>query len=165
MQTEQHNFEDDGKIPNSVFPTLIYKKAFADSNTLADVIEEKFNRNNWKNSWRNGIFDYHHYHSIAHEVLGVYSGSAEVQLGGEKGKKFSVAAGDVIILPAGTGHKKLSASHDFGVVGAYPDGMEYDICTGKDKERPKADENIAKVPFPEYDPVQGKDGGIMEFWK
>ena len=165
MQTEQYSFEDDGKIPNSVFPAILYKKAFDNNSEIADNIEEKFIGNNWKNSWRNGVYDYHHYHSTAHEVLGVYSGSAEIQLGGEKGKKFSVSAGDVMVLPAGTGHKKISASDDFGVIGAYPDGMEYDICTGKEGERPEADNNIAKAPFPDCDPVQGKNGGILEFWK
>jgi uncharacterized protein YjlB len=98
-------------------------------------------------------------------VVGIYSGSAQLQLGGENGKKINVETGDVIIIPAGTGHKKLSASDDFAVIGAYPNGMEYDLLTGEEGERPGADNRIAKVPFPDSDPVLGTDGGITEFWK
>ncbi|MFL9844199.1 cupin domain-containing protein [Flavobacterium rhizosphaerae] len=164
METQHYNFQDDGHIPNSVFPAVVYKKAFSGDN-LAEVMERHFAGNNWTNSWRNGVYPYHHYHSITHEVLGVYSGTAELQLGGEKGKKIAVAPGDVMILPAGTGHKKISASADFGVVGAYPNGSDYDIMKGEPGERPAADERIARVPFPENDPVQGNRGGIIELWK
>lgn len=165
METAQYQFKDDGKIPNSVFPLIAYKKAFPATDGLADTIEEKFAKNNWKNSWRNGVYDYHHYHSTSHEVLGVYKGTAQLQLGGEQGKMVEVSAGDVIIIPAGTGHKKLSASDDFAIVGAYPDGMDYDLLTGKAEEREKALVNIAKVPFPDNDPIFGREGGIHEFWK
>ena len=86
-------------------------------------------------------------------------------MGGEKGEKIRVEAGDVIIIPAGTGHKKLSGTADFAVLGAYPDGCDYDLLTGEEGERPKADERIAQVPVPDADPVLGIDGGIMEYWK
>lgn len=165
METVQYQFKDDGKIPNSVFPLIVFKKAFPVADNLADVIEEKFAKNNWKNAWRNGVYSYHHYHSTSHEVLGVYKGTAQFQLGGEHGKEVEVSAGDVIIIPAGIGHKKLSASDDFAIVGAYPDGMDYDLLTGKSEEREKALINIAKVPFPDNDPFFGKEGGINEFWK
>lgn len=160
----QFQFEDDGRIPNSVFPLIIYKGAFPQGESIADDMEQKFAGNNWTNSWRNGIYPYHHYHSISHEVVGVYSGSAQLQLGGGNGKKIDVSAGDVIIIPAGTGHKKISASEDFAVIGAYPGGRDYDLLTGEEGERPKADERIAQVPFPESDPVLGT-GGIMDYWK
>ncbi len=165
METAQYQFKDDGKMPNSVFPLVVYKKAFPVADNLADVIEENFAKNNWKNAWRNGVYTYHHYHSTSHEVLGVYKGTAQLQLGGEEGKTLDVSAGDVLIIPAGTGHKKLSASDDFAVVGAYPNGMDYDLLTGKSEEREKALVNIAKVPFPDNDPVVGTAGGINEFWK
>lgn len=165
METAKYFFEDDGSIPNSVFPTIVYTAAFVKSDSLADEIESQFAANNWSNAWRNGVYDYHHYHSISHEVLGVYAGSAELMLGGEQGKVIKVSAGDVVILPAGTGHKRNSASPDFGVVGAYPGGSDYDILRGAPGERPEADENIAKVPFPKADPVAGNTGGIIEHWK
>lgn len=165
METLQFQFEDDGMIPNSVFPLVIYKKAFPFADYLDNVIQKAFAKNNWSNSWRNGIYPYHHYHSICHEALGVYSGSAQLQLGGDRGSCVEVVAGDVIIIPAGVGHKKITASDDFAVLGAYPAGMEYDLMKAENGDRPSADERIAKVPFPDKDPVKGNKGGIMEFWR
>jgi uncharacterized protein YjlB len=164
METLQFHFKDDGMIPNSPLPLIIYKQAFEGGDALADTMEQKFAANNWVNSWRNGIFTYHHYHCITHEVVGVYSGYAELHMGGESGERIKVQAGDVIVIPAGTGHKKVSASNDFRVIGAYPDGMEYDLMTGEEGERPRADERIANVPLPETDPVSGKEGGITKLW-
>ena len=165
MEIQQFQFEDDGKIPNSVFPLILYKKVFPFPDYLDQVMEDAFAKNNWTNAWRNGVYDYHHYHSITHEVLGVYKGSAELQFGGDKGEIVSVTTGDVILIPAGTGHKKISSTGDFAVLGAYPDGMEYDLLKGDSGERPNADDRIAKVPFPDFDPVLGDLGGILEFWK
>jgi uncharacterized protein YjlB len=165
MQVETCHFKDDGSIPNNTLPLLVYKFAFPVGESLAEVMEETFASHNWTNSWRNGVFPYHHYHSITHEVLGVYAGSATLYLGGEHGEKLEVEAGDVLVIPAGDGHKKISASEDFAVIGAYPDGKDYDLMTGKDGERPTADERIVAVPLPETDPVLGKEGGIAEYWK
>lgn len=165
METLQYQFEDDGIIPNSVYPLVIYKDAFPNAGGMADAMEERFAANKWANAWRNGVFPYHHYHSIAHEVLGIYAGSGVLHLGGEKGKKLEVKAGDVLVIPAGVGHKKVSASDDFAVIGAYPDGMDYDVRTGEETDRPKADDNLARVPFPDTDPIHGPGGGIIDFWK
>ncbi len=162
---EKYQFEDDGIIPNSVYPLVIYKNAFHASGEMAAEMEERFASNGWGNAWRNGVFPYHHYHSITHEVLGIYSGNAILHLGGERGEKLEVKSGDVIVIPAGVGHKKISASADFGVIGAYPGGMDYDLKTGKEGERPKADDNLSRVPFPETDPIHGASGGILEYWK
>lgn len=164
MQIETYHFKDDGSIPNNTLPLLVYKFAFPIGESLAEVMEETFASHNWTNSWRNGVFPYHHYHSITHEVLGIYAGSAQVQLGGEQGEKIDVEAGDVIVIPAGVGHKKISASDDFAVIGAYPNGKDYDLMTGKVGERPGADKRIAAVPLPDTDPVLGKEGGIAEYW-
>lgn len=164
MEIVQFNFKDDGRIPNSYLPLIVYKSVFS-GESLADAMQEKFAENNWKNAWRNGVFPYHHYHSITHEVVGVYSGNAKLHMGGEAGEIIDVEAGDVIVIPAGVGHKKVSASDDFAVIGAYPNGMNYDLMTGEEGERPRADERIAKVPMPGTDPVLGAKGGINEFWK
>jgi len=163
---EIHFFIDDGVIPNSRYPVLIYKNAFAErGSTGAEWLEKRFEGNNWKNTWRNGIFPYHHYHSNTHEVLGIYNGAARLHLGGEQGEKIQVDAGDVIIIPAGVGHKNLESTEDFSVVGAYPDGMEYDILTGQPGDRRTADVNIPRVPFPSEDPILGNDKGLMLIWK
>lgn len=164
MKPEKHFFKDDGQIPNNKLPLLLYKNAFEErGNAGAEWLESRFAENNWKNSWRNGVYNYHHYHSNTHEVLGVFSGQALLQLGGEQGEKVEVSAGDVIIIPAGVAHKNLE-SKDFGIVGAYPEGKQHDMNYGKKEERPAADENIAEVPVPEKDPLQGKKG-LPEAWK
>lgn len=164
-QPETIFFKDDGVIPNSQFPLLLYRKAFSETGSAgASWLEQRFAANNWTDSWRNGVFSYHHYHSTSHEVLGVYNGSALLHLGGEKGQKVRVQAGDIIVIPAGVGHKKLEASADFGVVGAYPEGRNYDILRGEPGDRPKADQNIAAVPMPKTDPFLGKDGGLIRAW-
>lgn len=165
MKPIEYHFKDDGRIPNSKYPLLIYKNAFRKRGKEgAQWLEKKFAENNWTNSWRNGVFNYHHFHSITHEVLGVFSGKALLQLGGEEGEKIEVAAGDIIVIPAGVGHKNLG-SEDFQIVGAYPDGRDYDINKGKEGERPQVDKNIAAVPLPEADPVLGKEGGVPHVWR
>lgn len=157
-------FKDDGWIPNSHYPLLIYKDVFKfRGDEGASWLEQRFREQNWTNSWRNGIYPYHHYHSTSHEVLGVYSGFAMVHLGGEQGQKVRIEAGDIIIIPAGVGHKNLGGE-DLGVVGAYPDGRSWDINTGKPGERPATDKNIAALPIPQTDPFSGKSG-LPQIWK
>jgi uncharacterized protein YjlB len=157
---------DDGKIPNSRLPLLIYRRAFELSGSdPAAAIERTFAEHGWGGTWRNGIYSYHHYHSTAHEVLGCYRGSAKVQFGGESGIVEELGAGDVVIIPAGVAHMNLGATADFAVVGAYPPGQDYDMNHGEDGERPRADENIARVPRPETDPIFGKDGPLLKHWR
>lgn len=159
--------EDDGTFPNNAsLPLLVYKGALllhpADE---PKAIEKIFESNGWTNSWVDGVFDYHHYHSQTHEVLGVFCGVADLQLGGPHGVCVELVRGDVVIIPAGVAHKCLKSSNDFSVVGAYPEGKSYDMNYGKEGERPAADENITKVPLPAKDPVYGTSGGLNEFWK
>jgi uncharacterized protein YjlB len=162
---EMLRFEDDGVVPNSRNPLLVYRNAFtARYEKGAEWLEAKFLANHWYNSWRNGIFTFQHYHSIAHEVLGIYSGEALVLLGGDKGKEVTVNAGDIVVIPAGVGHKNLG-DHNLGVVGAYPNGMPVDIMRCEPGERPKVDQNIASVPFPDEDPYLGKKEGLIRIWK
>ena len=157
--------KDDGVFPNSKLPLLLYRRAVSISEEEpARVFEDLFESNGWGDSWRNGIYPYQHYHSTAHEVLGIYRGAAKVQLGGEHGVIHDVRAGDVIVIPAGVAHKNLGSSADFGVVGAYPDGQEMDMNYGKASERPRAIENIAQLALPEMDPVFGENGPLMEKW-
>ncbi len=163
IKPEKFYFEDDGKIPNSNLPLLIYRNAFTESLT-ASKLQDHFESNGWTNSWDNGIYSYHHYHSKSHEVLGVYAGSALLHMGGEAGEKIKVQAGDIVIIPAGVGHKNLENSSDFAVVGAYPEGREWDILKGEPGERPKADENIAALPIPASDPLLGEGAGLISIW-
>ena len=163
IKPEKYFFKDDGKIPNSKLPLLIYRAALPDKQDATNVTK-MFAANNWTNAWDNGIYSYHHYHSISHEVLGIYAGSASLLLGGESGERLRVTAGDVIIIPAGVGHKKLEASSDFAVVGAYPEGRDWDVLKGELGERPRADENIASLPIPKSDPLLGVKVGLTKIW-
>ncbi len=158
-------FHDDGTYPNSDLPLVLLKQAIQPRVDIdPGIIERIFHENNWVNSWRNGLYPYHHYHSTAHETLGIYSGWVKAQLGGPDGKIFTVEAGDVIIIPAGVAHKNIEQSQDFKVVGAYPIGQIPDMKYGKPGERPKVDQNIQNVGLPRNDPVYGKTGPLLELW-
>nr|HRJ44934.1 hypothetical protein [Caldilineaceae bacterium] len=98
------------------------------------------------------------------EVLSIVLGWAKVQLGGEQGITLTVAAGTVLVLPAGTGHKRLDASGDLLVVGAYPQGQTWDLCRGTTAERATALANIRRVPLPDTDPLFGETGLLVELW-
>jgi len=157
--------KDDGVFPNNnKLPVLFYESAIAQEDDPAAFIESLFAENNWGNAWRDGVFDYHHYHSSAHEALACYIGSAELRLGGPTGLIFGLEAGDVLIIPAGVAHRKVSSSSDFSVVGAYPADQNFDLCRGAPEERPRADRNIARVHLPDFDPVYGEDGPMMRKW-
>jgi len=163
-------FKDDGMVPNNpALPALVYEGAVdvADKRDPASAIEKLFTANGWGYAqWRNGIYPFVHYHSMIHEALGIACGRARVQLGGHAGEVFELAAGDVVVLPAGTGHQKLAGSSDFLVIGAYPPQGTYNLCHGDNPaERDKALALIPKVPVPESDPVLGKDGPLPQLWR
>jgi len=162
-----HVFGDDGRfLNNEKLPLVLYQNAVKlPQRDPAATFEEIFHPNGWGNSWRNGIYPYHHYHSTAHEVLGISRGKASVRLGGDGcGQTFEVRSGDVIIIPAGVAHKNLGSSSDFLVIGAYPLGQKWDMNYGKPGECPQAERNIAQVPLPKTDPVYGQDGQLAEYW-
>jgi len=164
---EIYHLTDDGIIPNSKYPVLVYRNVSSlDSEKLADWLEGHFAEHNWTNSFRWRVYDYHHYHTNTHEVLGIYSGNALLQLGGKHGQEIQVDVGDVIILPAGTGHVSLRHSDDFSVVGAYPNGTEPDLIKLTD-DRPKGvREKVDQIPIPGNDPLSGKaEEGLLRYWK
>jgi len=158
--------DDDGSIPNNPeLPLLVYRQAVTlPSDDPATVFEALFTANNWPAAWRNGIHPFHHFHSTAHEALGVYRGTATARFGGEGGVDLTVSAGDVVIIPAGVGHKAIEASADLGIVGAYPTGTGPDLCRGAPRERPASIAAIARVPVPGRDPLYGAEGPLREHW-
>jgi len=166
IEPEAHRLTDDEIFPNNErLPLLVYPNAVPlPDQDPASAFEKRFAENGWSGSWRNGIFTYHHYHSTAHEVLGVYRGTARVRLGGDNGIERSLGPGDVVVIPAGVAHKNLESSSDFGVVGAYPGGKGPDMNYGDPEERPAADRNIEQVPLPEKDPVLGENGPLRRLW-
>jgi uncharacterized protein YjlB len=157
-------FDDDGTFPNSRLPLLLYRAAVAPDQADPEAMEALFEAGGWPPAWRASVFTYHHYHSTAHEVLGVASGTARLMLGGPAGREFDVAAGDVIVIPAGVVHRRLSSSPGFLVVGGYPPGQSWDLLRGESRERPQADRNIGAVPMPKTDPVSGAAGPLLYHW-
>ncbi|MDO8396594.1 MAG: hypothetical protein Q7T45_02125 [Bradyrhizobium sp.] len=158
-------FADDGLVPNNPMPFLVYKGAIDVANAHPErTIEGLFGANGWGEMWRNGVYDYLHYHATVHEALGVARGRAQVRFGGDHGREFEIAAGDVAILPAGTGHQRLSASADFCVVGAYPPGPPMDLVRPTKEAHAKALKSIPQVKLPNTDPVRGADGPLVRLW-
>ena len=166
-QVETHKFEDDGRIPNNPeLPLLMYPGALDGSDDLDAQFRALLEENGWGGAWRNGVFPYHHYHSTSHEVLGVVAGGARLNFGGASGVTLEVGEGDVVVIPAGVGHKNEGSHAGFSVIGAYPRGQEsYDLRTGEEGERPEVLENIRKVSLPEKDPVFGEDGPLTRNWR
>jgi uncharacterized protein YjlB len=155
-------FADDGAIPNHPrFPALLYRDV-QDAAAGPDACEALFERNGWEPRWRAGVFPFHHFHSTAHEALGVVSGTATVTLGGPHGQRVELRAGDVVVLPAGTGHKRETEDPDFLVVGAYPPGQDWDLRRGDPAEHDEVMASIERVPDPASDPV---GGSLTSLWK
>jgi uncharacterized protein YjlB len=160
-------FSDDGLVPNNAtLSFLVYRGAVdVTSRDPAAAIEQRFAAHGWGDMWRNGIYPFTHYHSRIHEALGIARGRARVRFGGATGEELEVAAGDVAVLPAGTGHQRLSASGDLLVVGAYPPAGTYDLCRATVEARERALTTIPHVPLPSTDPLYGADGPLMKLWR
>ena len=161
-------FSDDGAIPNNPrLPFLLYRNGINLSGTAnpEDVVERAFARQGWGDMWRNGIYPYVHYHSMIHEVLGIARGRARVRFGGAQGEEIDLGPGDVVVLPAGTGHQGLWAAPELMVIGAYPKTGKYDLCRGSKAEHAKAIEAIPHVPLPGTDPIYGADGPLTSLWR
>ena len=162
---ETYRFADDGVVPNSALPLVVYRGALPAAGDRAAFCERLFAANGWPDSWRNGIYAHHHYHSTAHEVLGIARGEARVRLGGERGQSVELHAGDVVVIPAGVAHKREAASGDLLVIGAYPEGQSPDLCRAEPDAHARAADTIAAVKLPAADPVTGLAAPLLDCWR
>jgi uncharacterized protein YjlB len=162
-------FKDDGETPNNArCPVIFYRSPVKLRHRfdVAAVFEELFEANGWENSWRDGMYDFLHFHTRTHEVLGIARGAVRAEFGGAKGQKLDLKAGDVVILPAGTGHRRLRVSKDLLIVGAYPaNNGKYDEPKPGDVSHQEARASVARVRVPRADPVYGKDGPLKRLWR
>ncbi|WAC13018.1 cupin [Dyadobacter pollutisoli] len=163
FEIEKYQFGDDGVIPNSELPVLVYRQVCT-AEDKSDWFEATFIANRWTNNWRDTILSYHHFHSTTHEVLGVGQGAVRLQIGGSSGVTLTVVAGDMIVLPAGVGHCSLPGQGDYEIVGGYPDGASWDLLTGTEAERRAALPRIKGVPIPVTDPIEGIEGVLIKYW-
>ncbi len=155
-------FPSDGAIPNASLPLLVYRDAVP-----ADpaAIERLFAANRWPPAWRAGVHPFHHFHSNAHEALGVARGEATVLFGGPNGQVLTVKAGDVVVVPAGVGHCNQHETPDLLIVGAYPDNAHRpDLHRGRAAEHAAVVANVTKVALPPADPVAGEAGPLRRVW-
>lgn len=161
------HFKDDGRTPNNSLPLVLYRSPVTLSSGLdpAAIFEDLFAAHGWRQSWRNGMYDYLHFHTQTHEVLGIARGRLRAEFGGSEGRVVQLKAGDVVVLPAGTGHRRLGSSRDLLVVGAYPATGSYDEPKPADISHAKAVAAIAGVRRPAQDPVYGKHGPLVGLWR
>jgi uncharacterized protein YjlB len=166
LAIEEHRFTDDGHVPNNPsLPVVIYRAALNTGPGAATACETLFATNDWGATWIGGIYAHHHYHSTAHEVLGIAAGSVRLRLGGEHGKLLELGASDVVVIPAGVAHKNEGASPDLTVVGAYPGGKSPDMRKPAPREREEVLRNIREVALPARDPVYGPSGPLIDRWQ
>lgn len=167
MKVSSHLFADDGDVPNHPrWPMIVYQGVLDTAEAdAASAFEALFTRHGWGDGWRNGIFAFPHYHSNSHEVLGIAEGEALVRFGGRDGREITVRKGDAVLLPAGTGHQRLSASTDLLVIGAYPRGARCDLKRAGETDKALIRARIGKVAKPDRDPVAGGNGPTSALWE
>lgn len=156
---ESIDIAPNGSFPGSPHPARVYRAvlgaAHATASERAAAFEALFARNGWPPAWRAGLYEVHHYHSSAHEVLGIFSGWVRARLGGPGGTVVTLRAGDVVLIPAGVAHCNEGRSPDFRAVGAYPRGARPDMRYGQDEARAADAARVLELPAPAPDPVLG----------
>lgn len=155
---------DGGSVPNNPALPVYLQRGVMAGHTATDI-RAQFEKMGWAGTWTYIVFDFHHYHPNAHEALCVATGWADLQLGGAKGPMFRLEAGDLVVLPAGTGHCRLDMSADFSICGGYPPGQEeYSTFEAAPHARTRHGDAIKAVPLPATDPIFGPDGPLITAW-
>lgn len=165
-QVETFRFDGGDRIPNNPDLPVLFMHGAIDPGQGPAAIRRRLEANGWGGTWQYTVFDFHHYHPNAHEVLAVAEGWADLTLGGPDGETVRVEAGDVLVLPAGTGHRRAEASPDFLVCGGYPRGQEdYETVRIDQPSQDNVRERIAAVPRPGSDPICGATGPLVRLWQ
>jgi uncharacterized protein YjlB len=157
-------FQPSGGVPNSRLP-LVFWKGRVRSDIGGDRACADYVQNGWQGTWIYSVFPYWHFHTHGHEALTCVAGSARIGLGGEDGIIADVSAGDVAIIPAGVGHKRIESSPDFLMAGAYPPGQSGNIVRPGDLDDARIAREIAAVALPQTDPISGKADGVVTTWR
>jgi uncharacterized protein YjlB len=158
-------FAPDGGIPNSRLPLLFWRGRLMASEADGEAVCSLYRRNGWAGTWVYTVFPFWHFHTKGHEVLSCVSGSATIGLGGEAGAKVEVAQGDVVVIPAGVGHRRLAASSDFLMAGGYPPGQSGDIVRPGDVPLAEAERAVEAVELPQTDPIDGGTRELPDIWR
>lgn len=162
---QKYILKEDELMPNNPdLPVLVFRGVAPEQTDIAGFFEQTFYKNGWAGIWRDGLYDYNHFHSNAHEVLGIAQGHVAVLLGGDSGILIHLSEGDCLVLPAGTGHARVDATSDLVVVGAYPRGQENFDIRRSWKESLGMREDIRHVAVPPFSPLEGVAGEADDFW-
>lgn len=146
-------------VPNSTLPVLLCRGVLAaNAAEKAKLFRERFKKNGWTGLWADTIYDYTHFHSNAHEVLGIAEGNVSLRLGGENGSLIRLKAGDMLILPAGVGHRRVGDDEGLKVIGAYPRGQSH-------FDMKRTGRRVPRVALPSTDPFYGEDGPLIRAWQ
>jgi uncharacterized protein YjlB len=162
-------FADDGETPNNPqLPLVLYRSpvVLEPRYDPAAIFEGLFAFHRWENSWRYTMYGFNHFHTRTHECLGIARGALTARFGGREGQEIELKAGDVIVIPAGVGHRHIRQSEDLLIVGAYPvNGGKYDEPKPGEIAHATALAHIKAVPLPAMDPVYGRDGPLFSAWQ
>jgi uncharacterized protein YjlB len=165
-RVETFILQPDGDIPNNALPLVRYRQVLPPELQAPAACQALFARNAWRGNWVDGIFDYWHFHVTGHEVLGCVAGEADVGFGGDKGVQVTFRAGDVVVIPAGVGHKRLSGKRGgFTIVGGYPPGQSGAITRPGEVMLDDALRRIAALALPGSDPLSGNEGPLLTAWR
>jgi uncharacterized protein YjlB len=160
-----HVFEPGTGIPNSRLPLAFWRGRLPAAHRSGDQATALYRRNGWRGTWVYTVFPYWHFHTRGHEVLACVSGRARIGFGGDGGIEVDVGIGDVCVIPAGVGHRRLGSSPDFQMAGAYPPRQEGNIVRPGDMDGAAAAREIAGLALPETDPISGNADGLVDAWR
>jgi len=160
-----HVFEPDGGVPNSRLPLAFWRSRLPADARSGPAANALFRKNGWQGTWVYTVFPFWHFHTRGHEALACVAGRARIGFGGDHGIEVDVAVGDVCVIPAGVGHRRLDSSPDFLMAGGYPPDQEGNIIRIGDLDDGTIAGEIAALALPETDPISGQVDGVVAAWR